>query len=415
MSEAGGDAPDRHPAAEGGDGMDARQVVVVALGIGAAYLLGVLLWPFAPAILTSATLAALVYPAYERLESLVGNRDAAALIGTAILFFAILIPLAALSLVLIDELRAGVEQLTLQMSGLLGPESPFRRWLESAGGYLGLEPEQVSAQLGQQLQQMPSVLADRTVSFLSGLGGWLLQGGVALFTIYYLLRDGPGIVKMARWLIPLDRQYTDRLLRRSLEVTYATMYGNVVVALVQGGLVGGAFWVLEIPAPVLWGTVVAVFALLPVVGAPFVWGPAAIILLVRGQLGEGLGLLAFGVLLVSTVDNVLRAILVSGRAQLHPLIVLFSVLGAIFVFGAVGILVGPILFVVGLSLIETARLVLEPERPEGEVPEGERLLDRVSLGTFRSEDRAPAPTAAPGEPPSGSGGRPGSPRERDSN
>lgn len=380
-----------------GGGLGARRAVVLILGGAAAYLLGVLLWPFSPAILTSATLAALVYPAYERLESLLGNRDLAALLGTAVLFFAILIPLVGLSFVVIDELRAGIEHLTLQLSGMLAPESPVRRWLESAGGYLGLEPEQVSAQLGQQLEQMPSLLADRTVSFLSGLGGWLLQGGIALFTMFYLLRDGPGIVKMVRWLIPLDPEYTDQLLRRSREVTYATMYGNVVVALVQGTLVGGAFWVIGIAAPVLWGTLVAVFALLPIVGAPFVWLPAAVILLARGQVGEGLGLLAFGVLLVGTIDNLLRAILVSGRAQLHPLVVFFSVLGAIFVFGAVGILIGPILFVVSLSLIETARLMLEPERPEGEVPEGERLLDRVSLGTFRSGAAAPGGSALGGE------------------
>ncbi len=358
--------------------------MILALGLGAAYLLVLLLWPFAPALLTSATLAALVYPAYERLEEWIGHRDVAALVGTTVLFFAILIPLVALSLVLVDELRSGIQQVSLQMSGLLAPDSALRRWLESAGGYLGLEPEEVSAQLGQQMEQVPSLLADRTLSFLSGLGGWFLQGGIALFTIFYLLRDGRGIVKMGRWLIPLDPGYTERLLQRSLEVTYATMYGNVVVALVQGLLVGLAFWIVGVPAPVLWGTVVAVFALLPIVGAPFIWVPAGLILLYRGRIGEGLALLAVGTLVVSTIDNVLRAILVSGRAQLHPLIVLFSVLGAIFVFGAVGILIGPILFVVCLSLIETARLVLEPGVPGGEVSEGERLLDRVSLGTFRA-------------------------------
>lgn len=384
---------------DGGDGggsrrgtIGARQVVILALGLGASYLLGLLLWPFAPALLTSATLAALVYPAYERLEEWIGHRDLAALVGTTVLFFAILLPLVGLSLVLVDELRAGIEQLTLQMSGMMAPDSALRRWLGSVGGYLGLEPEDVSAQLGQQMEQVPSLLADRTLSFLSGLGGWLLQGGIALFTIFYLLRDGRGIVKMIRWLIPLDPTYTDRLLQRSLEVTYATMYGNVVVALVQGLLVGVAFLVAGVPAPVLWGTVAAVFALLPIVGAPLVWGPAGVILLYRGQIGEGLGLLAFGILVVSTIDNVLRAILVSGRAQLHPLIVFFSVLGAIFVFGAVGILIGPILFVVCLSLIETARLVLEPGVAEGDLSEGERLLDRVSLGTFR------AGTARPGDP-----------------
>lgn len=389
--------PEDGGAPAGDRGTGARRAVVLALGLGAAYLLVLLVRPFAPALLTSATLAALVYPAYERLEAAVGNRDLAALLGTAVLFFAVLIPLVGLSFVLVDELRTGVRQISLELSGMLAPESAVRRWLESAGGYLGLQPEEVSAQLAQQVEQVPSLLADRTLSFLSGLGGWVLQGGIALFSIFYLLRDGREIVQMVRWMIPLDPAYTDRLMDRSLEVTYATMYGNVVVALVQGVLVGGAFWVAGIPASVLWGTAVAVFALLPLVGAPVVWLPAAMILLFQGDVAAGVGLLVFGILIVSTVDNLLRAILVSGRAQLHPLIVFFSVLGAIFLFGAVGLLIGPLLFVVCLSLIETARLVLEPDDEGRPVTEGERLLDRVSLGTFRAPAGSSA-TASPGDP-----------------
>lgn len=389
-----------------GDGrVGARQVVVLALGIAATYLIGLLLWPFVPAIVTSAALAALVYPAHQRLEERVGHPDVAAFIGTTVVFFAILLPLVGLSFVLVGELRVGIEELTGQMSGMLAPGSGLREWLGRAGGYVGLDPEQVSTQIGEQLQQVPSILADRTLSFLSGLGGWLLQAGTAVFTLYFMLRDGESLVEMIRWLIPLDPSYTDRLLVRAREVTYATMYGNVVVAVVQGVLVGGAFWVADLSAAALWGTITAVLSLLPVVGAPVVWVPAAVIMMSGGRVGAGVGMFAFGALVVSTVDNWLRAVLVSDRAQLHPLVVFFSVLGAVFLFGAVGIFVGPVLFVVALSLIETARLVLEPDRPEGSAPEGERLLDRISLGTFRTEPADPgSPADSDVEPPGAVGG-----------
>lgn len=389
MRDAPDSTSDRSPPIRDGS-VGARQVVVLALGVAATYLIGLLLWPFTPAIVTSAALAALVYPAHRRLEERVGHPDVAAFIGTTVLFFALLLPLVGLSFVLVGELRLGIDELTRQMSGMLAPGSGLREWLERAGGYVGLDPEQVSSQIGEQLQQVPSILADRTLSFLSGLGGWLLQAGTAVFTLYFMLRDGERLVEMIRWLIPLDPAYTDRLLVRAREVTYATMYGNVVVALVQGALVGGAFWVADLSAAALWGTITAVLSLLPVVGAPVVWAPAAVIMISGGRVGAGVAMFAFGALVVSTVDNWLRAVLVSDRAQLHPLVVFFSVLGAIFVFGAVGLFVGPVLFVVGLSLIETARLVLEPERPEGTAPEGERLLDRVSLGTFRTEPGAPS-------------------------
>lgn len=393
MRDASDSRSDRSPPVRDGS-VGARQVVVLALGIAATYLIGLLLWPFVPAIVTSAALAALVYPAHRRLEERVGHPDVAAFIGTTVLFFALLLPLVGLSFVLVGELRLGIEELTRQMSGMLAPGSGLREWLERAGGYVGLDPDQVSSQIGEQLQQVPSILADRTLSFLSGLGGWLLQAGTAVFTLYFMLRDGERLVEMTRWLIPLDPAYTDRLLVRAREVTYATMYGNVVVAVVQGALVGGAFWVADLSAAALWGTITAVLSLLPVVGAPVVWVPAAVIMMSGGRAGAGVAMFAFGALVVSTVDNWLRAVLVSDRAQLHPLVVFFSVLGAVFVFGAVGLFVGPVLFVVGLSLIETARLVLEPERPEDAAPEGERLLDRVSLGTFRTE---PGEPGSPGD------------------
>jgi len=377
-----------------GTGIGARQVVVLTLGIAATYLIGLLLWPFVPAIVTSAALAALVYPAHRRVEERLGHPDLAAFLDTTIVFFAVLLPVVALSFVLVGELRAGIEEVTRQMSGMLAPGSGLREWVETAGGHLGLDPDQVSRQLGEQMQQVPSILADRTLSFLSGLGGWLLQAGTAVFTLYFMLRDGDSLVEMTRWLIPLDPDYTDRLLHRAREVTYATMYGNVVVAAAQGTLVGGAFWLAGLSAAALWGTITALLSLLPVVGAPVVWFPAGVILVTGGRVGTGLAILGFGFFVVSTVDNWLRAVLVSDRAQLHPLVVFFSVLGAVFVFGAVGIFVGPVLFVVGLSLIETARLVLEPQRPEDARPDGERLLERVSLGTFRTG------SGAYGDPPS---------------
>lgn len=369
--------------------LGARELVVLLLGVGASVLIGVFLWPFLAAIVTSATIAALAYPGYRWLESRIGEPNVSAFLGTAILFFLVLLPLVGLSMALIGDVHANLDQLSRELGQRLGPSGDLRRWAEDLGRSLGIPPGRVSEQIGRQLQELPNLVAERTLGFVSGLGGWLFQGGVALFTLFFMLRDGEGLVKLFAWLLPLERGYTERLVERAREVTFATMYGNVAVAIVQGLLVGLAFWVLGLPAGVLWGTVAAVLSLLPVVGAPIVWLPAGVLLLVHGHIGRGVALLLFGFLVISTVDNLLRAVLVSDRAQLHPLIVFFSVLGAIVVFGAAGVLIGPVLFVVCLSLIETARLILEPVHPSGErMPEGELLMDRVSLGAYRSS-RAP--------------------------
>jgi len=365
--------------------LGAREVVVLLLGVAASVLIGVFLWPFLAAIVTSATLAALAYPGYRWLERRIGEPNVSAFLGTAILFFLVLLPLVALSVALLGDVHANIDQLSRELGQKLGQGGDLRRWAEDLGRSLGIAPGRVSEQIGRQLQELPNLVAERTLSFVSGLGGWLLQGGAALFTLFFMLRDGEGLVKLLAWLLPLEPDYTQRLVERAREVTFATMYGNVAVAFVQGVLVGLAFWFLGLPAAVLWGTVAAVLSLLPVVGAPVVWIPAGVLLLVHGHVGRGVALLLFGFLVVSTVDNLLRAVLVSDRAQLHPLIVFFSVLGGIIVFGAAGVLIGPVLFVVCLSLIETARLILEPRHPSGErMPEGELLMDRVSLGAFRS-------------------------------
>lgn len=340
-----------------------RLGALIVLGLAGVYTLGRLIWPFLPALMISAVAAALVYPAYRRFEGWIGQRDVAAFLGTTAVFFLVLLPVVGLSLLLVDQVLLGIDWATKTSSELLQPGGLVQGWLDTLSGYagaLGIEPSSLSRQVTQQMQGLASTLAGRTFSFLSGLGGWLLQGGVALFTLFYMLRDAEVITAGIKWLIPLDDSRTEHLFRRARDVTYATMFGTVAVALVQGTLGGVTFWILDLPAAALWGTVMGVVALVPGLGPPLVWIPAAAILFATGDVARGLALVAIGGLIVGTVDNVLRAVLVAGRAQLHSLAVLLSVLGGLFLFGGLGIFVGPVLFVVALSLIEMARLALEP-------------------------------------------------------
>lgn len=340
-----------------------RLGALIVLGLAGVYTLGRLIWPFLPALMISAVAAALVYPAYRRFEAWIGQRDVAAFLGTTAVFFLVLLPVVGLSLLLVDQVLLGIDWATKTSSELLQPGGLVEGWLETLSGYagaLGIEPSSLSRQITRQMQGLASTLAGRTFSFLSGLGGWLLQGGVALFTLFYMLRDAEVITAGIKWLIPLDDSRTEHLFRRARDVTYATMFGTVAVALVQGTLGGVTFWILGLPAAALWGTVMGVVALVPGLGPPLVWIPAAAILFATGDVARGLALVAIGGLIVGTVDNVLRAVLVAGRAQLHSLAVLLSVLGGLFLFGGLGIFVGPVLFVVALSLIEMARLALEP-------------------------------------------------------
>ena len=322
---------------------------------------GALLWPFLAALVTAAVLALLVHPAYRWLDRrLPGHRDLAAFLATMIAFFLILVPMVGLFLVLVDQVGAGVDRLARGTGELFGPGGDARRWLAAAAERLGLEEAEVASAVTGQAREVVSLMAGRTLDFLSGIGGWLFQAGAALFTLFYLLRDADELVETAKWMVPLERSDTDRLFRRARDVTYATVYGNVVVGVVQGLLGGLAFWALDVPAAAVWGTVMGLLSLLPALSATLVWLPAGAILVLSGRTVAGLALLAFGALVVSTVDNVLRATLVSDRAQMHPLAVFFSVLGGLLTFGAVGLLAGPVLFALALAVMEMARATLEP-------------------------------------------------------
>lgn len=355
----------------GNDRLHRVQLGVLLLLAGAAlYVLVRLLGPFLPALVTSAVLAMLVYPAYRSFEGWVvdlgawpwvANRSAAAFVGTLAVFFLVLIPLVALSLVLVQEVARSVDWAAREAGRMLGPGGTLRGWLLTVADHLGVADVDLRASVAGQLRDAITVLTSRTLYFLSGLGGWLLQAGAALFTLFYMLRDAEGIVRALRWLMPLEEARTDQLFHRARDVIHATVYGNVVVAVVQGGLGGLAFWVLGLPGAALWGTVMGVLSLLPVLSALLVWLPAGLYLVATGETLDGVLLLAFGALVIGTVDNYLRAVLVSERAQLHPLAVFFSVLGGLFLFGAVGLFVGPVLFVVGVSVLEMARIALDPE------------------------------------------------------
>lgn len=353
--------PSSRAAPQGSSTTTIRLLVVIGLGAGAGWVIATLLWPFLPGIVTSAVLATLFFPAQRELRRHLRHPSIAAFAGTTIVFFLVLLPLAALSIVLAGEIASGLQWVGRAAAGALAPEGAIMSWFHAVAQRVGMDAPAAQATLGAQVEQLAGTLAGRTLGLLTGIGGILLQAGIALFTLYYLLRDGDHVVGAIKWLFPLRADDTDYLVNRALEVTYATVYGNVVVAIVQGGLGGLAFWVLGLPGAVLWGTVMGVLSLLPAIGAFLVWLPAGAYLLLSGELLKGIVLLAFGALVISTVDNLLRAILVSGRAQLHPLIVFFSVLGGLVVFGPAGIFIGPVIFVLCLALVEMARLAIEPD------------------------------------------------------
>lgn len=340
-----------------------RVFVLLGLGVTAAILIGTMLWPFLPALVTSGVLGVVALPSHRWIRARVRQDEAAAILSTLAVVVVILLPIFGLSLMALRDLSDAVSWLEEQISTGFPLVDQVVVRVEGVLENLGLGGLDVAESIRTRLGGVPDLVVGRSFRVVSGLGGLALQAGVCLFTLFYLFRDVDRVVGAARRLVPLASGPTELLAVRAKEVIFAAVFGHVFVAAVQGILGGLAFWALGVPAPVAWGAVMACLAMIPLIGPAFVYIPASFVLIATGEELKGVLLLALGFLVISTVDNVIRAVLVSDRAHVHPLVVFFGVLGGVFAFGAVGILVGPVLIVVAGALMEMTRLALFPDDP----------------------------------------------------
>lgn len=197
---------------------------------------------------------------------------------------------------------------------------------------------------------------------LKNLTLFIINLFLMLFSMYYLLKDSTTIGKEIKALIPLAEHQKDRIFSRLKDIIFATIYGTLVAATIQGLLGGVAFWTLGIDSPVLWGVIMGMLAIFPMLGAFFIWFPASVFLMLQGSYVSAAILFLWGSLVISLVDNVIWPWLVSGKVMLHPLPTFFSFLGGIIVFGPIGLFVGPFVFALFLILLDIVKETNEPER-----------------------------------------------------
>ena len=172
---------------------------------------------------------------------------------------------------------------------------------------------------------------------------FFLNLGLMLYMSFFLLRDGARLVDLLQRALPLGDERERLLFKKFAEVTRATVKGNLVVAVVQGALGGIIFWLLDIPAPILWAVAMAVVSLIPAVGAGLIWLPFSIYLFITGDFGSGLILIIYGVVVIGLTDNILRPLLVGRDTKLPDWLVLLSTLGGLTLFGINGFVIGPLI------------------------------------------------------------------------
>jgi predicted PurR-regulated permease PerM len=268
----------------------------------------------------------------------------------------ILLPVTFITVAVVRELTGAATRVQAGMANFSLASMPWVGWIvDWASQYVHIDPEAAQEFVVERMQTWGAALASSTLVVVGGAVGAIVQTVLVIFTLFYLFRDGERIKQAAYDLLPIERVQARDIAARTREVIGATVNGVLVIAAIQGTLGTIIFWILGLPSALLWGVVMFFLSMIPMAGAFLVWAPAAIYLALTGHYVKAGVLVAWGVLVIGAIDNVLSPRLVGQRAKLHELLVFFAVLGGLEVFGVLGLVLGPVVIAITLALIEMVR------------------------------------------------------------
>jgi predicted PurR-regulated permease PerM len=301
---------------------------------------------FLMAIFLAGIFSALATPLYRWLRDRFGGRRVlASLVTLLLIVFVVLLPLSGLlGIVVAQAIKVG-ESVRPWVQEQLSTPMAFSDLFHKLPLYDQLYPyrETIFKKAGELVGTISSFLVGNLKSVMAGGVNFLFMFFIWLYTMFFFLIDGKRLLEKILYYLPLENRDEQRMLAKFTEVTRATIKGTVVIGILQGGLAGLAFAVAGIQAAAFWGTIMAVLSIIPGIGSALVWLPAAIILIAGGSYLKGAGLAVFCGVVVGSVDNFIRPRLVGKDTEMHDLLILFGTLGGIIMFGMVGIILGPII------------------------------------------------------------------------
>jgi predicted PurR-regulated permease PerM len=320
---------------------------------------GWVLWPLFGAVFWALTLAIVFAPLHNAvLARLGGRRNLAAVVMILGLLVVVILPLLLIVAAVVQQASTLVVAVSSGAVDLLGIAeqalNDLPLWVQDLVKSLGPKDlpalqdslaNSISAWLGANVPLVFSI-GQSTVGLVVGLG-------VMLYLVFFLFRDGKELTATFTAAIPMPHEVRSNLLTTFTTVVRATVQGDILVALLQGTLGGLGFWVLGIHAAILWTVLMSLLALLPVFGAALVWAPVAVYFMATGHVVAGLGLLAYGTLVISLVDNLVRPYLVGKATRIPDFVVLLSTIGGIASFGVQGFITGPVVAAMFIAVWRT--------------------------------------------------------------
>ncbi len=329
-----------------------------------------IVFPFLTAVLTGLIFAYVFYPVYTKINEKLRRRTLSSLIVLLIVLLLVTLPTVfVVNLVA----KQSVTTYLLARQRLVGGnlldincDSPQLNGTTvcnvNARVQDSLSDPKVKVYVDSLLGKFAQFVINKTTDFFLSVPKFVLSLFITFFIMFFLWRDWDSLIKKIHQILHLRKHHETYIMKKMNDMTFAIVYGNVVVALIQG-LVGAlGFFIFGVPSPLLWGLVMAFFSLIHIIGTPIVWVPTALLMILDGissasnnAIIRGIGLLIYGVLIISTIDNILKPKIIGSRGNIHPVLVLIGVFGGIAAFGLIGIVLGPLilgLFNVFIDLFE---------------------------------------------------------------
>ncbi len=318
-----------------------------------------LLSPFITVIFVGAVLTVAFYPIYRVLNRwLRGMSRLASLLTCIFVILVILAPLSIFILLLASEAFDTYQIIQVKIES--GVFDKYLQWEDGGFFYdlkqnldpvVDLDNIDLKKNIVGVAQSLSSFLVSQTATFLKGLSTIFVSIIVMLFTMYYFFKDGDKLVKKAGTLSPLPSVYEKELFGKIGSMVKAVVFGVFLTSVIQGLVGGVGFAIAGISNPVFWGTAIAFFSLVPVIGTAVIWVPAGIVLAILGEYSSAIFILIWGALAVGSVDNFVRPYLIGGKAHTYPLMTFLVVLGGVMTMGLKGVIIGPLILVILMSFL----------------------------------------------------------------
>ncbi|KJR43782.1 Uncharacterized protein MCHI_000319 [Candidatus Magnetoovum chiemensis] len=351
--------------------------LIALLGI-VSYITFNIIEPFLSAIGWALVLGIVFYPLYAFLARIVKLRLAASFITLFVIVFIIIGPFSYIMILLGSEIKNFIntlQEIKFEKIGQITSDPTFLWLFERMQSIFNFEINEIKSMVIDNISKFGNELASKITHGVTNVLGFVFDFIFTVIILFFLFLDGPRFLKKLWDMLPFSEEQKIRLETDIKDMVISTIYGGIVVALSQGFLAGMVFFALGLHSPILLGISTSVMSFVPVLGAVSIWVPIDILLFIHGDHLRGFILLGAGVFGISIVDNILKPIIISGRTKMPIILVLISVLGGIKFFGLIGLVMGPLMFVLFFALFEFFSISEKADEPPMTTQKHQHSLD----------------------------------------